>query len=334
MVRTVMADVLSKISMLLLIVLLSVNEVSFAEEAPEKPQRMVVVSTYHSGANATSQIRGITDVMSKSTVPVVIERKMIRSYSDYNSSFWETLDYENCDLIITLGSRVGRFALQHVKNTPLILSGMMFPEYLDIPPGADVNIVSFDFTYDDHLSVLHEAFPWAKKVGFSYSGDREEVYRSVVEVSKRYDLQILGYEVESPFNVFTAKKNILFQSDILLVTTKQYSFAWSMDDGTRELCNIECYRYGKPLMSITSFALKCGASLCLLVDYEDIGRQGAELALHRLAKGPFPEPVILYPRKQRIVINESISSRLGIEYPDSILERAEIVGQQHPYARK
>jgi ABC-type uncharacterized transport system substrate-binding protein len=76
-------------------------------------------------------------------------------------------------------------------------------------------------------------------------------------------------------------------------------------------------------MAISKKIAVAGTPLALDVDYEDIGRQTAELILKKLAvRGNRTNTAIQYPRKVLLYINQGVSTNLGLNIPVEVAEQA------------
>ena len=71
--------------------------------------------------------------------------------------------------------------------------------------------------------------------------------------------------------------------------------------------------------------VKLGALLAVMAEYQDIGKQAANLALEIIQHDSQQKPVIMSPRKIELYINKRMANLLDIYIPTHIFSQADKV---------
>jgi putative ABC transport system substrate-binding protein len=83
-------------------------------------------------------------------------------------------------------------------------------------------------------------------------------------------------------------------------------------------------RHRMPLIGLSPGHVRSGALAALVVDYEEVGRQTAELVV-RVLEAPSSEVPVTAPRRVTLALNLKTAELLGLQIPKELLEEARIV---------
>jgi putative ABC transport system substrate-binding protein len=165
-----------------------------------------------------------------------------------------------------------------------------------------------------------------RRLGILYSSSQEPLFKSALEYSKQEKVNLIGSEVSSYKDIPSALKKISPTVDGLILPPDINIY---QSDALQFILQ-ECLQKGVPVMVFSEQLAIAGAPLAIGLDYEDIGRQTAELVIKKLSSEnqnlswrQSPQSVLLY-------INEGVSSRLGLYFSRQILDKAIIVGKGSP----
>ena len=320
-----------KIIMMLTIIFI-VHPASIIIGSAELQKVKIVIVTGASRASRSrwtaEHLRGITEFLNTSALNVKIMYYNVENIWVLDEKIWETVRVLDPDLIITNGTKLGYYALRQKWDIPLILSGCMAIDELEYHSNHDVGIVSYDYPYGVYLSALKQAFPTVERIGIGYSPDYENKFSALNRTATQMGINLISFKAESTKEILSGSESILPHIDIMYCIPWFFSFSEIIDIGSLEKINLTFFKYGVPYATIHPLALDMGACFCMLPDYYEIGRQTGELVLDRIEHGPFDEPVILEPQNYQFVVNESMTSRLGIQYPEEFINKAVIVGRR------
>ncbi|MDQ1352582.1 MAG: hypothetical protein QG657_2888 [Acidobacteriota bacterium] len=218
------------------------------------------------------------------------------------------------DLILTLGATATHLISGEIKNIPIVFSMVMDPKGSNIPPtivGASVDIpVKMQF------ETLKAAVPTLKSIGVVYNPTENE---AVIQEA-RLAANDLGFILKT-FPVDS-------EQEIPKICALPIDILWIIPD--RVVCKqVIILRFLKSgiknnigVIGFTRSYAKAGALLGISCDYEDIGRQSAEIAL-KIWKGESSRDLkMTAPRKVKLYINKTVADLLGIAIPDAISKKA------------
>jgi len=258
----------------------------------------------------------------KSNISVNIEEFLFNTVSDNENFLWEKMTEKRPDLIITVGTPATRSAIKNVQNIPIIFTmvldqfGSGDSQYISSSQ-PKVSGITLAIPVKEQLEILNDALPSVRRVGFLYSINSENLYHSARDITNKMGLRLVGYQFSSERDILSALKGILPEIDVF----------WMPPDVTiyeRSILRyilLEYFRNGVPIMAVSKHIAIAGVPLALGIDYEDIGKQTAELALKRLSSNSVSKPIIETPRTVLLYINERVLSRLGITVPRKIFEK-------------
>jgi len=82
------------------------------------------------------------------------------------------------------------------------------------------------------------------------------------------------------------------------------------------------------VVGLSSTYVRAGALISFDCDYEDLGRQAAELALGKLERERKVDTRFVRPRKVKFFLNQLTAEILGINIPPEMIEQAsEVFGK-------
>jgi len=253
----------------------------------------------------------------------IIEEVLFNSSPQEENVFWEKLIEKRPDLIITVGTSATRSAVKNVRNIPIIFT-MVLNHFDDINSKSafssnnkNISGVTLAIPVQEQFDILREAIPFVKRVGFIYSGQSSQMYLSARNIARKMSLQLVTQEISDERDIPNALKEILPEIDVFWMPPDVVTYKSSIS----RYILYECYVNSVPIIGVSKHLAMAGASLALGMDYEDIGKQTAELVLKRISSNSISTPVIETPRKVILYINNRVSSSLGLNIPSRVLEK-------------
>lgn len=242
-------------------------------------------------------------------------------------TFWEDVVESRPVIIVTIGTPATKSALKHIKNIPIIYTmtlGDTTDFYLGLPNcQKPVGGISISIPIEKQLKILLEALPMIRRLGIIYSHSQEKIFKNASEFSKKVKINLFGSEVNNYKDIPSALKNILPLIEGLIVPPDPNIY---QADALQFILQ-ECFQEGVPFMAFSKQLAISGAPLAIGLDYEDIGRQTAELVIQILSDQNQIQTWIQSPRSILVYINEGVSSKLGLYFSRRTLDKAIIVGK-------
>ena len=294
------------------------------------------------GANKIAVIESVTSpeyrlaaegfrlLVEAKTPQIRIDKWFLERKEGTEDRIWQEVTESQPDLVVTIGTQATKSALEHIKSIPIVFT-MTWEDFTQVPSGIPdapkpVGGVSISIPVESQLKVLFEALPMIRRLGILYSSSQEKLFKSALEYSKQEKIYLIGSGVGSYKDIPSTLKNIISSIDGLILPPDANIYH---PDALQFILH-ECIQKGIPVMAFSEQLAVAGAPLTIGLDYEDIGRQTAELVIQILSsqnqnvsRREFPRTVLLY-------INEGVSSRMGLYFSRRVLDKAVIVGKGNP----
>ncbi len=224
-------------------------------------------------------------------------------------------------LILTMGSSTTKSVADGIKEIPIIFSVVIDPRGSSI---ISRNIIgaAVDIPVKIQLETLRSAFPGLKRLGVVYNPPENE---ALVQEA-RAAVPGLGFTL----NTYPVNSEI----EIPKIEDLNIDLLWIIPDNM--VCNpvilkrilLSCIQNHVAVMGFTRYYARGGALLAVACDYEDIGRQSAEMAVKLLNGEQYSCLKITAPRKVKLYLNKIAADRLGITIPGEIIQKASEVYDQ------
>ena len=220
-------------------------------------------------------------------------------------------------LIFTIGTEATVFAKQNFKDFPIVFSMVLDPVASGIVKSFDssqenITGVSLKISVEEQFKNLKQILPKISKIGMLYDAQKMIALKDEAErAAQNLNLSLVAVSVLSKSEVDQALEDILEKADCLWagVDTLIYNAQ------SAEHILLMTLRNKIPFMAFSSHYVKAGALLALEADYEDIGRQTAELALKVLRGESAGKIPVQSPRKIQLVTNKKTAELIGVKVP-------------------
>jgi ABC-type uncharacterized transport system substrate-binding protein len=260
--------------------------------------------------------KSITERLRESADNVVVKQIDYRN-SGENDRFWNEIKTSSPMLVITIGSQATRGALQNITDLPVIFTMVPNQPNFSGRPSTkrDIGGVTLNIPVNSQFKYLKKALPATRRVGFIYSPEAESAFQAASKSAQSIGLQLVVEKANSERDVPDAIRRMLSEIDAFWMPPDKLMY----ENIVFRFVVLECFKNGIPIVSVYRRRAEEGIPLAIGVDYEDIGRQTADLVLKRLSNGKFALPVVEQPRKFLLYINDGVVSNLNIKIPDDML---------------
>ena len=228
------------------------------------------------------------------------------------------------DLIVPVGSTATKFAQDNFKNTPIVFAMVLYPVLSGVVPSAapnrpNITGASMDIPILNQFETIREVIPRAARVGVLYDPtETGAIIEEATKIAQSLRLNLVAIPVRSSNDVPGALQGIERKVDVL----------WAVADGTvftpRMSEHILTYtiQHNLAFMGLSPAFVEAGASFALTQDFEDIGKQTAEIAARILAGADPDQMEITYPRRISLLLNLRTAEEIGMKIPDTVIRKA------------
>ena len=223
-----------------------------------------------------------------------------------------------------MGTPATRSAIKVVKNITIIFTVVLdnISDLSPNPQSSDLGGVSLAIPVRTQLEMMRKALPDIRRVGFIYSSSSAHMYQNARNIARNIaserGLRLVASEITGEREIPEALRIIIPEVDVLWMPPDAVIYERSI----LHFILLECYKNSVPIMAVSKLLAIAGTPLALGIDYQDIGRQTAELALRRLSGRPFSKLTVEHPEKVLLYINEGVATSLDLNIPQTILDQA------------
>ena len=257
----------------------------------------------------------------RSNPELLIDEILFETGSGSEEGFWQKVTENEPELIVTVGTASTRSAINSVKNIPIVFTTVLdnLKVLLAGSSSSDICGITLAIPVEVQLRIMKEALPDIRRVGYLYGRNSADVYQSAMKYTSSNGIRLVPREIASERDIPQALREIIPEVDALWMPLDAMIY---YNQNIRHFILLECFQNSVPIMAVSKKIAVAGTPLALDVDYEDIGRQTAELVLKKLAQSNRTNTVIQHPRKVLLYINKGVSSNLGLNIPVEVAEQA------------
>ena len=226
------------------------------------------------------------------------------------------------DLILAVGPEAAYLVGTEASSISKVFTMVLNPERL-LDTTLLYHGVSLNLPVSLQLERIKSAFPERKRIGVLYTQElNQNTVDSISDKALAYGLRIVSFPVAS-------QKEI---SKVLNAPQLDIDILWIIPDRTIGSEKILKYLIKKmlrkkiPVVGFNEWFAKNGAILSFSLEYQEIGKQTADLARELLLTGPSLAPFIHEPSKVRTIVNMKVAGKLGIAISvDLIKDASEVI---------
>lgn len=244
----------------------------------------------------------------KKVLPVVF-RSLSMAGPDGNTSLVERIHTVGPGLVLAVGTPALE-ELRDLQDTPVVyLLVHTPPEWLR--EHSNVTGVGMTIPPNRWFEAIRTTLPDRKRLGVLYTPTRTAAFvRAAEEAAAGPGFSLVTREVSSPKEVY----------DRLNALKDQIDGVWMLPDvgvvtpQTVETMLLFSIRQRIPVITFSERFLDMGATMALLLDFGELGRQAGEMAA-RLLDGARVETVPAEsPARLRVRVNRIVAERLGVAF--------------------
>jgi putative ABC transport system substrate-binding protein len=289
----------------------------------------IIQHALHPSLDASA--KGFQDVLNESGLEIKFNPI---HYSQSNSTTSQQNVNEIIDekpaLILAVSTPSAQHVVTKIKDIPVLFTAVTDPVAAELvssidKPGANVTGTSDMSPLADLVAIIREIHPNAKTLGTIYNpGEINSVVQ--VDIVKKAAEQQGFTLVESPSadnaGVTQAAQNLVGKADVILIVTDNTAIS------SYEAILKVSLDHKIPLYPAEADSLAKGGSLTLSLDYYELGRQTAEMALKILKDGAKPADIpVEFQKNFKLVYNSNFNTQIGLTLPKAVQDRATEVTQ-------
>lgn len=164
-----------------------------------------------------------------------------------------------------------------------------------------------DQPYSRQASLIHWAFPEAKRVGVLVSAAQAGVHDEIGAALRSRGLILVGEVLDPRQKLIEPLERLFSQSDLMLGVPDAEVF----NRTTVQSVLLTSYRYRDPVVGYSRSLTRAGALISLYSTPTQIGRQTGELVLKQFESAYSHLPGPAYPRYFSVSVNQQVARSLG-----------------------
>lgn len=233
------------------------------------------------------------------------------------------------DMILAIATPSAQAAYNATKDIPILITAVTDPVKSGIAkswekPGTNVTGTSDAAPIKKQFELIKELVPDCKKVGILYNtseANSEIQLEDAKKTAKDFNFEIIVSGITSTNDIPTALGTLLDKVDLLYVPTD------NMVVSSMPIISQIAVQKKKVVVSAERGAVESGALATEGIDYYKLGFQTGLMAVDVIGgKNPKDMPIsTLKDKDTQLVINENTATKLGINIPQDLKERAEMI---------
>lgn len=230
----------------------------------------------------------------------------------------------NPDVIVAIATPSAQTMAASARNSNIIFSAVTDPvgaKLVDAwdKPKANITGVSDLTPVEQHMALVKEIVPAAKKLGVIYNPGEANSVSLVALVQQHaptHGMEVVEAASPKSADVQTAMRSLIGKVDVVYLPTDNTVI--SALEGVLKIAE----QTDTPVIAADTDSVKRGAIAALGFNYYDVGRQTGGMVVEVLnGKAPGELPVQGVD-KTELYLNPGAAQKMGIELPASLTERA------------
>lgn len=230
---------------------------------------------------------------------------------------------DDCDLVLAIGTGAAQSIASQTSEIPVLITAVTDPVDAGLvqsseAPGTNVTGTNDMNPIREQLELIPEILPDAQTVGLLYTSSEDNSILQIEEakaILEEMNLDYVEQTVTSSNDVQQAVQSIVTRCDAIYIPTDN-TFASAMP-----LVGSVVMESGTPVICGATGMVEAGGLITLGLNYYNLGYQTGEMAAQVL-EGADPASMPVQSQNQYdYVVNEEMLSALGMELPQSLLEK-------------
>ena len=230
---------------------------------------------------------------------------------------------DDCDLVLAIGTGAAQSIASQTSEIPVLITAVTDPVDAGLVQSSEVPGTNVTGTNDmnpirEQLELIPEILPDAQTVGLLYTSSEDNSILQIEEakaILEEMNLDYVEQTVTGSNDVQQAVQSIVTRCDAIYIPTDN-TFASAMP-----LVGSVVMESGTPVICGATGMVEAGGLITLGLNYYNLGYQTGEMAAQVL-EGADPASMPVQSQNQYdYVVNEEMLSALGMELPQSLLEK-------------
>ena len=230
---------------------------------------------------------------------------------------------DDCDLVLAIGTGAAQSIASQTSEIPVLITAVTDPVDAGLvqsseAPGTNVTGTNDMNPIREQLELIPEILPDAQTVGLLYTSSEDNSILQIEEakaILEEMNLDYVEQTVTGSNDVQQAVQSIVIRCDAIYIPTDN-TFASAMP-----LVGSVVMESGTPVICGATGMVEAGGLITLGLNYYNLGYQTGEMAAQVL-EGADPASMPVQSQNQYdYVVNEEMLSALGMELPQSLLEK-------------
>ena len=230
---------------------------------------------------------------------------------------------DDCDLVLAIGTGAAQSIASQTSEIPILITAVTDPVDAGLvqsseAPGTNVTGTNDMNPIREQLELIPEILPDAQTVGLLYTSSEDNSILQIEEakaILEEMNLDYVEQTVTGSNDVQQAVQSIVTRCDAIYIPTDN-TFASAMP-----LVGSVVMESGTPVICGATGMVEAGGLITLGLNYYNLGYQTGEMAVQVL-EGADPASMPVQSQNQYdYVVNEEMLSALGMELPQSLLEK-------------
>ena len=230
---------------------------------------------------------------------------------------------DDCDLVLAIGTGAAQSIASQTSEIPVLITAVTDPVDAGLlqsseAPGTNVTGTNDMNPIREQLELIPEILPDAQTVGLLYTSSEDNSILQIEEakaILEEMNLDYVEQTVTGSNDVQQAVQSIVTRCDAIYIPTDN-TFASAIP-----LVGSVVMESGTPVICGATGMVEAGGLITLGLNYYNLGYQTGEMAVQVL-EGADPASMPVQSQNQYdYVVNEEMLSALGMELPQSLLEK-------------
>ncbi|MDO5708362.1 MAG: ABC transporter substrate-binding protein [Andreesenia angusta] len=261
---------------------------------------------------------------------VDIEYQNAQTDSSINENIAQKFASAKKDLLFGISTQSAQALYNADKETPILITAVTDPVGAELvksleKPETNVTGTTDNIDIEVQFKLIKELLPEAKKIGMLFNSaeqNSEVQVKEAKEKASEYDFEIVEGGVTGTNDVAQVTDSIIDDVDAIYVPTDNVvvSSLPIVFDRTIEK--------KIPIIGSERGQVENGALATEGINYKELGYKTGEMAI-KILKGEKPESMPVEKTEEfTLTVNKETLEKLGLELPDSLKERAEMIGSE------
>jgi putative ABC transport system substrate-binding protein len=224
------------------------------------------------------------------------------------------------DLIYALGVDAVHWASLQTSRIPIVATMVLKDDVFR--QATNITGISLGHSLKIQFQWLKKFFPQSKAVAILFNpSENTATIQAATTISQQEGFKLVAIPVASPKELPYALEQLANNIDVLFAIPDETV----MSVNTAKEVLLASFSNKVPLIGLSDNWVKSGAFYALSWDYEDLGRQCADLAQKLLGGASVQAIPPEHPRKITYTINAKIAEHMNLEVPEGLLKNAKMV---------